>query len=402
MKILLSALVVSSLIGVSATIKPPPMGWNWWNEVAAKYKFWHPYPNETQVLDNAKALLSTGLAAKGWRYVNLDCGYSSGKRDPTTKKLVADPKLFPHGIPALSKAIRAQSSLLKFGIYTSGRQCCSPQGSDDGNIGFEAADTQQFIKEWGVTYIKNDDCGSTNASFLAMGEAINKSGVDVFYSVHAPWTHDGQGGLSPAVTSTFANCARTTADSRDDWRDILDRATTNNKYASVARGSGYYNDPDMLEIGVGNVTDAEGRSQLALWSLMKAPMLIGTDLTRASKATLETLGAEEVISVNQDALAVQGTIQQQGRDSMVWTGPLSGGCFAAVLLNLRDDTAPNTISLSWSHLWALDGTVVSSGASMHVRDLWLGKDLGVFADGTFNTTLAEPHANGMYRLCPRP
>ena len=87
---------------------------------------------------------------------------------------------------------------------------------------------------------------------------------------------------------------------------------------------------------------------------------------------------------------------------MVWTGPLSGGCFAAVLLNLRDDTTPNTISLSWSHLWALDGTAVSSGASMHVRDLWRGKDLGVFADGTFNTTLAEPHANGMYRLCPRP
>merc|ERR1712070_5096 len=97
---------------------------------------------------------------------------------------------------------------------------------------------------------------------------------------------------------------------------------------------------------------------------------------------------------------VQGTIQQRSRESMVWSGPLSGGCHAAVLLNLRDDTAPNTIALSWSHLWALDGTSVSSGASMRVRDLWSGKELGVFADGAFNVTLTEPHANGMYRVCP--
>jgi len=376
------------------------MGWNWWNEVAAKYPEWHPYPNETQVLANAKALLSTGLVTKGWNRVNLDCGYSSGQRDSKTSKLQADPKLYPSGIPALSKAIRALSPELRFGIYTSGVQCCSPKGSNDGNVGYEQQDARQFIEEWGVTYIKNDDCGSTNASFLAMGAAIKRSGVDVFYSVHAPWTHNGKGGLSPFVTRGFANSARTTKDIRDDWADILNRAITNNQYSAVARGSGYFNDPDMLEVGVGNVTDAEGRSQLALWSLMKAPLLIGTDLNRATEETLNTLSAEEVTAVNQDALGVQGVILHHTREAMVWAGPLDQGCHAAVLLNLRDDTTPTTISLSWSELWSVEGNAALSGTAMHVRDLWGKQDLGVFADGAFKTTIAVPHDNGMYRICP--
>jgi alpha-galactosidase len=35
-------------------------------------------------------------------------------------------------------------------------------------------------------------------------------------------------------------------------------------------------DPDMLEIGNGNVTDAEARSHFALWAAMKAPLILGT------------------------------------------------------------------------------------------------------------------------------
>ena len=58
----------------------------------------------------------------------------------------------------------------------------------------------------------------------------------------------------------------------------------------------------MLEVGNG-LSDAEGRSHFSLWALMKAPLLIGTDLTRASPATLATLGNAAAIAVNQDRCA---------------------------------------------------------------------------------------------------
>ena len=146
------------------TMEPHFDARHYFHQVANHYAPWHPFPNETQVLANAKALLTTGnyksdryhgygslfdptshagLSDVGFVHVNLDCGYSSGYRDPKTKKLVAEKTLFPSGIPSLSAEIRSlkkdkqQDGALKFGIYTSGRQCCSPKDADDGNIGYE-------------------------------------------------------------------------------------------------------------------------------------------------------------------------------------------------------------------------------------------------------------------------
>jgi len=54
------------------------------------------------------------------------------------------------------------------------------------------------------------------------------------------------------------------------------------------------------------MTDAEYRTHFSLWSIRKAPLLIGCDVTKMSAATLETLTNSEVIAVNQDPLGVQG------------------------------------------------------------------------------------------------
>lgn len=35
-------------------------------------------------------------------------------------------------------------------------------------------------------------------------------------------------------------------------------------------------DPDMLEIGNGNLTPEENRAHFALWAIMKSPLIIGT------------------------------------------------------------------------------------------------------------------------------
>jgi hypothetical protein len=64
----------------------------------------------------------------------------------------------------------------------------------------------------------------------------------------------------------------------------------------------------VLEVGNGHMTDAEYVTHFSLWSISKAPLLIGCDVTKMSAAALSTLTNPEVIAVNQDPLGVQGKI----------------------------------------------------------------------------------------------
>jgi len=62
----------------------------------------------------------------------------------------------------------------------------------------------------------------------------------------------------------------------------------------------------VLEVGNGGMTDIEYVSHFSLWSLSKAPLLIGGDIRSMSNITLAILSSPEVIAVNQDPLGVQG------------------------------------------------------------------------------------------------
>lgn len=63
-------------------------------------------------------------------------------------------------------------------------------------------------------------------------------------------------------------------------------------------GPGNWNDPDMLEIGNGGLTEIEERSHFALWALVKAPLIIGCDLANVSQSSLNILKAPLLIKVN--------------------------------------------------------------------------------------------------------
>ena len=62
----------------------------------------------------------------------------------------------------------------------------------------------------------------------------------------------------------------------------------------------------VLQVGNGILTNAEEKTQFSLWSISKAPLLIGSDLSKISEASLEILKNTEVIAVNQDPLGIQG------------------------------------------------------------------------------------------------
>jgi alpha-galactosidase len=64
---------------------------------------------------------------------------------------------------------------------------------------------------------------------------------------------------------------------------------------------------DILEVGntgqgtpAGNLTFEETKSHFTAWALLKSPLIIGTDLTNATKETIEILGNRDLIKINQD------------------------------------------------------------------------------------------------------
>lgn len=64
--ILLLFLLLTSILALDNGLgKTPPMGWNSWNRFGCNI-------NETLIRQTADLLVSTGLAAKGYKYLNLD------------------------------------------------------------------------------------------------------------------------------------------------------------------------------------------------------------------------------------------------------------------------------------------------------------------------------------------
>lgn len=67
-------------------------------------------------------------------------------------------------------------------------------------------------------------------------------------------------------------------------------------------------DPDTLQCGnawLGNLTDAECRSNFGLWAIAKAPLIVGSDPRRWTPAQKGIMTNAAVIAVNQDSLGVQ-------------------------------------------------------------------------------------------------
>ena len=134
-----------------------------------------------------------------------------------------------------------------------------------------------------------------------MRDAIIKAGGEkqIYYSI-CSWGEEAV----PSWGADVGNSWRTTGDIADNWQsfiDILDKQQGLEDYAKP----GAWNDPDMLEVGNGGMTTVESQAHFALWAILKAPLLIGCDLTNIKPEDLAILSNEEVIGVNQDKLGIQ-------------------------------------------------------------------------------------------------
>ncbi|KAG6625149.1 hypothetical protein CIPAW_16G076100 [Carya illinoinensis] len=351
--------------------------WNSWNH-------FHCQIGEKLIRETADAMVSSGLAAIGYEYINLDDCWGELNRD-SQGNLVPKASTFPSGIKALADYVHSKG--LKLGIYSdAGTRTCS--GTMPGSLGHEEQDAKTFAS-WGIDYLKYDNCNNDGTSpkerYPKMSQALLNSGRSIFFSL-CEWGQE-----DPATwAAEIGNSWRTTGDIEDKWESMTSRADQNDKWASYA-GPGGWNDPDMLEVGNGGMTTEEYRAHFSIWAIAKAPLLIGCDIRAMDNVTLELLGNEEVIAVNQDKLGVQGKKVKKDGDLEVWAGPLSDGKVPVVLWNRGPSNA--RVFANWSDIGLKSTTVISA------RDLW-EQSTESLVDGQLSADL-ESHASRMYVLTPQ-
>jgi hypothetical protein len=220
--------------------------------------------------------------------------------------------------------------------------------------------------------------------YTAMRDALAASGRPIVYSI-SEWGTTQPWNWAPAV----GNLWRTTGDISDSWSSMLSRMDANAQHASVA-APGAWNDPDMLEVGNGGMTDTEYRSHLSMWAVMAAPLLAGNDLTTMSSATRTTLTNSEILAVDQDPAGKQGTkVAEPTAGLQVWSKPVQNGVRVVALLNRNGASA--AITAPWSAIG------LGSGAAT-VRDLWAHADRGSFT-GSFAATVPS-HGVVVLRVVP--
>jgi alpha-galactosidase len=349
------------------------MGWNSWNHFGCDV-------SAQLVREVADAMVTNGLRDAGYRYVVIDDCWQVARDGQG--RLVADSARFPGGIKPLADYVHSRG--LQFGLYTdAGRRTC--QGRP-GTYQHEEQDARSFA-EWGVDYVKEDWCNAEGldapVQYAKFRDALARAGRPIVFSI-CEWGSNRPWEWGPAT----GNLWRTTGDIEDRWASMIALLDLNLQYAHAA-GPGHWNDPDMLEVGNGGMTDDEYRAHLSLWAVMAAPLMAGNDVRSMSPATREILTNREVIAVDQDSLGAQGMlVQEPGPELQVIAKRLADGSSAVVLLNRSALATP--IGASWRRL-GLHGAAA-------VRDLWAHADLGTFT-GRFSATV-PPHGVVMLRITP--
>ncbi|MGI8906100.1 MAG: NPCBM/NEW2 domain-containing protein [Candidatus Sumerlaeaceae bacterium] len=347
----------------------PPLGWNSWN-------VWGLSVDDAKVRAAADAMVSSGLAAHGFSYINIDDGWEGPDREPDGRIKPNDK--FPD-MKALSDYVHSKG--LKLGIYSSpGRKTC---GGYLGSYEHEQQDAQSYA-DWGIDYLKFDWCSYSEIvgkernledyqkPYIVMRSALDAVPRDIVYSL----CQYGMGGVwhwggSPEVGG---NLWRTTGDIRDRWSSILRLGFTETE-RNDAVGPGKWNDPDMLVVGLvgwgpklhaSKLTQQEQLTHVTLWSLVASPLLIGCDMTKLDEFTLAMLTNDEVLAVDQDRLGRPAKRRSQNGETQVWSRPLADDSIAVGLFNLDDITGG--VVAQWEDL-GIKGP-------QDARDLWLQKDIG--------------------------
>jgi len=354
--------------GWESLAQTPPMGWNSWNTFRLEI-------NEDLVRGIADMFVEQGFKDAGYEYIVIDDGWQIDR--DAQGNIVVNKEKFPSGIKTLADYVHSKG--LKFGIYSdAGYTTC---GGYPGSRGYEYQDARQYAA-WGVDYLKYDWCNSGNQSapdsYKLMRNALEKAGRPIVFSMcewgtNKPWLWG----------ESIGHLWRTTFDIRPTWdggRLVLSKGVQVENFIGFTKildlqvglesyaGPGHWNDPDMLEVGNGELTVDENKAHFSLWCMLAAPLMLGNDIRKATPQTMEILLNKEIIAVNQDPLGKQGVKVRDDGDLEVWSKVLQDGSRAVILFN-RSDMEVN-IGVLWTEIG------YPEHLNAKVRDLWRKKDLG--------------------------
>jgi alpha-galactosidase len=333
----------------------PPMGWNSWNKFNRRV-------SDEIVRGVADAIASNGMRDAGYIYITIDDTWE-GERD--AQGVLHSNNKFPD-MKALADYVHGKG--LKLGLYSGpGLTTCEGREASHGHEDIDA----KTWAAWGIDYLKYDWCGARmmyseseeQALYQRMGDALAKSGRKIVFSL----CQYGRVDVWKWGPEVGGNLWRTTGDISDRWESMERIGFNQDKLAPFA-APGHWNDPDMLEIGNGGMTDTEYRTHMSLWSMLAAPLIAGNDVRDMTPAIKEILLNREVIAIDQDKLGKQATRVAKTGDQEIWTRPLDGGDTAVALFNRGKDTA--SIAANWADLGFKKNPA-------QVRDLWAHKDVAL-------------------------
>jgi hypothetical protein len=380
-------------------VPAPPMGWSSWNSFSNTV-------NAQIVMEQAKAMAANGMQKAGYQYINIDEGWWLGKRD-ADGNIVVDAQAWPAlaaGETAgdMSNVVRFIHSLgLKAGIYTdAGKDGCSmypdlgPKIFGAGAEGHYEQDFLQFAK-WGFDYVKVDWCGGDKENLdpavqyaeiaRAIAKAEKQSGHRLYLSLcewgkQSPWTWAPHvGGASAAVWRTSGDIVDPIVASGEhkDRKAAFEKMLANFDQGihPEAEHTGFYNDPDMMVIGMPGFTDVQNWVHMTLWAMSGAPLLVGADLTKLTPVTLQILTKPDVLAIDQDPLALQAVkVAEDQTGLQVWSKPLvKPGTRAVLLLNRTAEAAEIT---------AKSKDLGLAETPSRVKDLWTGEELPTYGSYT--------------------
>ncbi|CAE6399424.1 unnamed protein product [Rhizoctonia solani] len=359
-------------------------------------KAWNFYQcdiSEKLIIETATLMKKYGLQAAGYNYVNIDDCWSLKNRSKSGE-LVAGRILllmFPSGIKNLTDTLHKMG--FKAGIYSdAGWFTC---GGFPGSYSYEDAQT---FSDWGIDYLKYDNCAIPYDSITRQGVygrytpmrdalvAVAKKAkkIPIVFSL-CEWGWNQVWIWGKEVGQSW----RTTGDIAPTWPSLAHIINFN---SFITSSTDYYgrNDLDMLQMlvnlaiqhfhiylilnsGNGNLTYEEKKSHWTAWALMKSPLFIGTNLSAIGSDTLSILTNREILAINQDPVYGESISPfrwginpdwsfNATHPAQYWSGRSQNGT-VIMMLNTLDEAAEMSFNLTESP-W------IRAGRKYSIRDLW--------------------------------